>query len=447
MSWALSCLSLRRHYDEVALYTDSVGKHVLIDLLHLPYTEVNVVFDGFKCLPHHWALAKVHTYSLQEKPFIHVDGDVYLPNEIAEETAKMPVVIQNREIGTKYYKGMMRQLYRYKDIRFPQYIDKGFREGTLSSYNMGVFGGNDIGFVRKYCNEVFGFMRVNDTNNPECKHSGAWCNIFFEQMLLASLVERDGIEVGTVFGRDVEDEGYSRLEFCFFEGYEQMPIFHVLGGHKRNPVNTELLGKTLLRLHGEYHFRILRLYPERHLRLAGVRNNEDFLSREMTIAQYEDGIEGIADGWKDIPLPDIMDLERRTAESVRFLSMKGDERNAARIAVHPMATLYRLSERSHPEALKQIKDKLGVEEQYPLDCICVIPTLDGKGYKEVPVVEIQQKTISLLREEAVAYEELERRLLSTFRLDDEESVSGAKRLVLDETANVLRQGVLIATNY
>ena len=34
MSWALSCLSLRRHYDHVVLYTDSIGKHVLIDLLH-----------------------------------------------------------------------------------------------------------------------------------------------------------------------------------------------------------------------------------------------------------------------------------------------------------------------------------------------------------------------------------------------------------------------------
>ena len=107
MSWALSCLTLRRHYDEVALYTDSVGKHVLIDLLHLPYTEVNVVFDDFKCLPHHWALAKVYTYSLQKKPFIHVDGDVYLPNGIPEEIAKKPVIIQNREIGTKYYKGMI----------------------------------------------------------------------------------------------------------------------------------------------------------------------------------------------------------------------------------------------------------------------------------------------------------------------------------------------------
>ena len=36
MSWALSCLSLREHYDEVALYTDSEGKRILIDKLRFP---------------------------------------------------------------------------------------------------------------------------------------------------------------------------------------------------------------------------------------------------------------------------------------------------------------------------------------------------------------------------------------------------------------------------
>ena len=35
-SWALSCLSLREHYDEVALYTDSEGKRILIDKLRFP---------------------------------------------------------------------------------------------------------------------------------------------------------------------------------------------------------------------------------------------------------------------------------------------------------------------------------------------------------------------------------------------------------------------------
>ncbi|MBO4642379.1 MAG: hypothetical protein J5661_05940, partial [Bacteroidaceae bacterium] len=110
MSWALSCLSLREHYDEVALYTDSEGKRILIDELHLPYTEVNVVFDDFPCLPQHWALAKIKTYSLQTKPFLHVDGDVYLPALVPLKIISSPLIAQNKEVGTDYYKDMMQRV-------------------------------------------------------------------------------------------------------------------------------------------------------------------------------------------------------------------------------------------------------------------------------------------------------------------------------------------------
>ena len=97
MSWALSCLSLRQHYDEVALYTDEQGMHVLIDLLHLPYTEVNVVYDEHLCLPQHWAYAKIKTYSVQTKPFLHVDGDVFLPKPLLEDIMAAPLIAQNKE--------------------------------------------------------------------------------------------------------------------------------------------------------------------------------------------------------------------------------------------------------------------------------------------------------------------------------------------------------------
>ena len=42
MAWALSCLSLREHYDEVVLYTDSNGYKVFGELLQLPYTDIVV---------------------------------------------------------------------------------------------------------------------------------------------------------------------------------------------------------------------------------------------------------------------------------------------------------------------------------------------------------------------------------------------------------------------
>lgn len=93
MSWALSCICLRMHYDEVALYTDEEGKHVLIDLLNLPYTEVHVVYDRTLGLSQHWAQAKMRTYAEQTVPFIHVDGDVYLSRRIP---------VTEEEYGCKY---------------------------------------------------------------------------------------------------------------------------------------------------------------------------------------------------------------------------------------------------------------------------------------------------------------------------------------------------------
>lgn len=38
-SWALSCLRLAKMYDDVELYTDSYGKHILYEMLELPYTR------------------------------------------------------------------------------------------------------------------------------------------------------------------------------------------------------------------------------------------------------------------------------------------------------------------------------------------------------------------------------------------------------------------------
>ena len=49
MSWALSCLSLRKNYDDVSFYTDSNGYKVLIKLLKLPYTDVVVQYDDLPC--------------------------------------------------------------------------------------------------------------------------------------------------------------------------------------------------------------------------------------------------------------------------------------------------------------------------------------------------------------------------------------------------------------
>ena len=134
MSWAPSCLSLREHYENVDLYTDSVGYHILIDVLKLPYTKTHVVFDDFQCLSHHWALAKIKTYSMQTEPFIHVDGDVYLSKPLPKKLTEAPLMVQNRERSTDYYQKMVERILSVETINGMSYVEGSFNgSGTLSN--------------------------------------------------------------------------------------------------------------------------------------------------------------------------------------------------------------------------------------------------------------------------------------------------------------------------
>jgi hypothetical protein len=79
MGWTLSCLQLKQYFNEVVLYTDSIAARMLIDYLKLPYNEVICTMDALNHYnPELWALPKIYTYSVQQQPFLHVDGDVFI---------------------------------------------------------------------------------------------------------------------------------------------------------------------------------------------------------------------------------------------------------------------------------------------------------------------------------------------------------------------------------
>ena len=81
MGWALSCLQLHKLYSHITLFANSQAARLLVDTLQLPYTEINLAHDQLTLLhPDLWALPKIYTYSLQDQPFLHIDGDVFLLN-------------------------------------------------------------------------------------------------------------------------------------------------------------------------------------------------------------------------------------------------------------------------------------------------------------------------------------------------------------------------------
>ena len=445
MSWALSCHSLREHYSQEELYTDQRGYDVLIGKLHLPYTKVHVVYDDSLCLPQHWALAKISTYAMQTEPFLHVDGDIYVPSPLSQEALSAPLIAQNREIGTVYYRRMMENVQRHEEITLPAYITEALRAESVASYNMGMFGGHDLGFIRRYCQEAFSFLERNRMNDRSLPHSRVCCNILFEQVFFAVLADQEGREVASVLGRAVRDEGYSGREFCDLSYWSQRPFFHLLGGHKRNPYNVDMLRRTLLRLYPDVLERITSLFCECHRRLSTDKEVKSVrVSIERSIAQYEDAVEERRVRWDFLPKDGLLQWERKVAESIAFEQSDDVARKALLMECNPWLEWYHFSVDFHPEALRLLHSRLGIEEQYPLTDVAMVPCLYGEGMREVPVVDVQTKAICLLLERPMTYGELEDLLMRGFSLKSEESREKWRYITERQIAELVHKGVMAA---
>jgi hypothetical protein len=79
LGWGLSALSFSKFFQNLELITDALGKDILIDQLQLPYTSVSLAQENFQPANDKiWVLRKIYSYSLQNEPFLHVDGDAFL---------------------------------------------------------------------------------------------------------------------------------------------------------------------------------------------------------------------------------------------------------------------------------------------------------------------------------------------------------------------------------
>ena len=115
MSWALSCLQLRKFYDEVELVTDSEGADLLINKLHLPYTSCKPVLDKLVDEnPAVWALGKIAAYEAQEVPFIHVDGDIYIWKPFPKRIEEADIAVQNVEKNYPFGINLLKEMHEKK---------------------------------------------------------------------------------------------------------------------------------------------------------------------------------------------------------------------------------------------------------------------------------------------------------------------------------------------
>lgn len=260
IGWALSCLKLKEHYEEVELYTDQTGYEWLIGKMKLPYTKVHVVLDGLDTYKKElWALAKVKTYSLQQSPFLHVDGDVFIWMPFPESLHHAPLVAQNLEKATGYY------AHKFKPINarlqyLPAEFDFDVVKTEIAGCNAGIMGGTDYTFFRRYSQLAFDMVNRNNLDHLSSQTLIDF-NIVFEQILFYQLSLREGKEIHGLFDKVYTDNGYLYDEIGDFTTLPYTTKYiHLLGQHKRSEVPCELMSRFLMAEYPEYFFRITALF-------------------------------------------------------------------------------------------------------------------------------------------------------------------------------------------
>lgn len=255
MSWAYSCLLLRRHYEHVELYTDTWGKHLLIDKLRLPYTAVHVVLDEVTApSPALWARGKLSVIAMQEAPFLHLDGDVFAFAPFGESLENAPIAVQHLEENYPYYSPGIRYMQEHFGY-LPEVMKTHWEEvaGVYNAYNCGIVGGQDLAFMKQFALEA---LRLIEENAGAIKPGAPELNIIYEQHLLYCLAKQEGAEVNCYRSNiPASHEGLTSLQGA----PRRNTYVHPVASYKKSPSFCLDLKNRLQREYPEYYYRIQHL--------------------------------------------------------------------------------------------------------------------------------------------------------------------------------------------
>jgi hypothetical protein len=197
LAWGLSLRLARKHYPDTLLVTDKAGKRLLVDDLGLSFGAVSTDLEALRDVDiGWWALGKLYAYSIQDRPFIHIDTDVFLWKPLPPSVAVAPVFAQCPEHHPPLDEWCGPQDIEAAFARHDSPLPKewewwrsqghnGFREE-----NCGIVGGNHVEFLRYYAR-----LALNLVRDPA--HRAAWAelpdkagyNMIVEQFMLSACLD------------------------------------------------------------------------------------------------------------------------------------------------------------------------------------------------------------------------------------------------------------------
>jgi hypothetical protein len=259
-SWKLSLEMAGRLFGKTMLFTDDYGKNLLVSKLGLKYDSVSTALNALESLDSKWwASGKLYTYLLQDEPFLHIDSDVYLHKQLDRRLLDAPLIAQNYEhfrIGDSWYHPEKFRILKSINGFLPEeiiwYIDRIDDQKALCC---GVFGGNDLRFIRYYASVAFD-MFLHPDNHAFWIFLGG-DNILLEQYVLSACIEYSKSHPESVFYHSVDIECLFDSASSAFnpESSSAVGYTHLIGGAKKNPDVCARLKNRVLREYPDYYER------------------------------------------------------------------------------------------------------------------------------------------------------------------------------------------------
>ena len=301
MSWTLRCLRLRSFYDQVELVTDKEGKRLLIDTLRLPYTKVSTELEHIN-EPNVklWSFGKLYTYALQEKPFIHVDGDFFIWDKFPTTLESAPLIAQHLEKDYWLY----RQCLDHIQNTFPSIPQKLVpAKKSILAANAGIIGGNDFNFFKDLFNEVTAFVSANRKAIDELNNGSL--NIILEQLFFYQLAMEKNKKVEFLF-KTMSDDFSDCLRFNLVPHH--CSFIHVIGEAKKNDMVCDQLRQILKFEYPEYFKRVQELCGGHEDKNPALSNDSQNLDR-----------------WRRCKKDDVFDLQLVLSEQSSISKVTDDQ--------------------------------------------------------------------------------------------------------------------------
>jgi hypothetical protein len=268
LAWGLSLRLARAHYPDTVLVTDSPGKLLLVDKLGLSFTHVSTELDRLRNLdPAWWAVGKLVAYSLQDKPFVHLDTDVFLWRPLPAKITTSPVLAQFLEHPFSAYEPwVVETAFASHGLDLPAEWEwyRSSHTQHVGGINCGILGGTNVAFIRHYAQTALDVLQ-----NP--RNSVAWAatpsnealNLVIEQFFLLACNDFHRINPAMPFG-DVHikylfpswDSAVNPNESA------RLGFTHLMSGAKTDPTVVRRLEERMQREDGGFYRHCARLTRE-----------------------------------------------------------------------------------------------------------------------------------------------------------------------------------------